>query len=496
MVTKTLFQEVVCGSNGRTPGSVAISNDGQSFSDFLPFSWYHGFSISNMLPRHGSMHGGTDIAVSLSEADAADFSPFAFLESDLGYVLCRFNATIVHATIVDGRHLVCTSPPHEPGEVTVSISMNGEDWIHHADKYEYSNTYEVAKIAPTSGPSDGGTLLTVHVPALYAQVESVLCAFDGKVFPSTSVSIEDKEVYCTTPKANLSGVSAVAVEVSLNGLDFTSSQILFRYYNPPVVASIFPSVGQSNGNIPITVTGHGFFNTDSGPYCRFGDQIVVAKIVSSRNIYCEAPPLREIQEIQTFNISKMASSWYLHVDRCLDGVCESVSTIAQESASTLESALMGMPFMRKVSVSIRTLDVNTSQYGITFTHPTENEDVTCTVRQQINGNVEASLALVDRAHSIVNAGVVAVDISLNGFDFSSSDIMFEYQPLIVLDAIYPKHGPVKGGTLVYIRGSNFRNSSDLVCRFGQEQNIMGQSARYINASCIACWTPPSSGQQK
>ena len=82
-----------------------------------------------------------------------------------------------------------------------------------------------------------------------------------------------------------------------------------------------PNVGQSNGHVPVTISGNNFMRTDSGAYCRFGDQIVVAKVISSTTIFCEAPPLREIEEIQTFAVSNVTTTWYLYAERCIKGVC-------------------------------------------------------------------------------------------------------------------------------------------------------------------------------
>ena len=221
-----------CGSHGRSYGSIAISNDGQSTSNFLAIGWYKLFSVSDFRPHYGTTFGGTEIVVSIVGADDADSSAPSDTDDEIDTIRCRFNATIVDATIIDERSVMCASPPHEAGSVAVSLSLNGVDWIEHVEMYTYLEANEVVKIMPTSGPANGGTLLVVHVPSMSGNVNAVMCSFDGNIIPSTSFSVAKKEVYCTTPRAASFG-SAVAVEISTNGFDFTSSRIIFRCFAPP-----------------------------------------------------------------------------------------------------------------------------------------------------------------------------------------------------------------------------------------------------------------------
>ena len=75
------------------------------------------------------------------------------------------------------------------------------------------------------------------------------------------------------------------------------------------------------------------------------------------------------------------------------------------------------------------------------------------LHEDIGGIAHSSSTVVERSLArVAHSGMVAVDVSLNGFDFSSSDVLFEYQPIIELHAVYPKHGPILGGTRVVLRG--------------------------------------------
>ena len=46
------------------------------------------------------------------------------------------------------------------------------------------------------------------------------------------------------------------------------------------------------------------------------------------------------------------------------------------------------------------------------------------------------------------AGYVAVEVTMNGQDYSSTGVHFEYQQPVALRALEPSRGPIEGGTFV------------------------------------------------
>merc|ERR1711965_642362 len=69
------------------------------------------------------------------------------------------------------------------------------------------------------------------------------------------------------------------------------------------------------------------------------------------------------------------------------------------------------------------------------------------------------------------AGYVQLEVSMNGQDFSSEGVQFEYQPAARVRALEPLGGPVEGGTFVNVTGSGFSERASLLgyarCRFNQ-----------------------------
>ncbi|KAF1783978.1 Immunoglobulin E-set [Phytophthora cactorum] len=81
---------------------------------------------------------------------------------------------------------------------------------------------------------------------------------------------------------------------------------------------------------------------------------------------------------------------------------------------------------------------------------------------------------------------VAVEVSSNGQDFSSSGNVYHYTPTPDVYSLEPNHGPVQGGTEVVVTGINFQNSSSLRCKFGERVTA---AATFLNSTQFTCVSP-------
>jgi hypothetical protein len=62
---------------------------------------------------------------------------------------------------------------------------------------------------------------------------------------------------------------------------------------------------------------------------------------------------------------------------------------------------------------------------------------------------------------------------------------FAYYPAPSIVSLFPVVGPVAGGITVLVRGSNFLNTSTLLCSFGE----IKVSARFLNNTALKCVSP-------
>lgn len=82
---------------------------------------------------------------------------------------------------------------------------------------------------------------------------------------------------------------------------------------------------------------------------------------------------------------------------------------------------------------------------------------------------------------------VLVQVTHNGQDFASSDVMFSYRATPSLLDLMPSFGGANtGGKTVYISGSDFSSSPNLSCRFGESTT----KAMFISDTLISCKTVP------
>jgi hypothetical protein len=84
---------------------------------------------------------------------------------------------------------------------------------------------------------------------------------------------------------------------------------------------------------------------------------------------------------------------------------------------------------------------------------------------------------------------VAVEVTMNGQDFSSQGIVYNYLPIITVTGVIPTHGPIKGGTEVIVIGTGFIRSSLLACQFGEGRSQVVKAAHFFNDTRIICIAP-------
>jgi hypothetical protein len=93
-------------------------------------------------------------------------------------------------------------------------------------------------------------------------------------------------------------------------------------------------------------------------------------------------------------------------------------------------------------------------------------------------------------------GAVAVEVSLNGQDWTSSAVIFDYRAVSMVSQVLPQGGPLSGGTEILVLGSGFERSSFLSCRFWPPSIPLSAAittpvSSWLNSSAIVCVTPPS-----
>ncbi len=203
-------------------------------------------------------------------------------DEEYTFILDNSEADEVEAVV----QVECTAPQHPPGSCALDISLNGQDYTNQRFPFFFYSDPGVSRIYPVSGPSLGGTLVTV-LGTSFANTTELACRF-GYSDPVKAVFVSPQEIVCISPPIPPSDLEwlalseqhqrypnplhghtqlfpdshhyplylqrLVGIEVTANGRDFTNSGIAFLYQAPAHVHNV-------SGMFPVFVHGSGFVNS-------------------------------------------------------------------------------------------------------------------------------------------------------------------------------------------------------------------------------------------
>ena len=228
----------------RTPahaaGNVAVSvTNAGGTSNTLP----GGFTYANpapapviwaITPPSGSVDGGT--AVTLRG------------EGFTGATSVVFDTTLAPGwTVVSDTQITVTTPAHAAGLVNVRVEAPGGSATFR-DGYTFARTATVSSVAPNTGPSSGGTNVSITGTG-FAGVTDV--SFGGVSVPFTVNSATS----ITTTAPELAAGPADVVVTTAGGTSAVTSSSTFTSVASPTISNVAPNAGPIAGGTTVTVGG-------------------------------------------------------------------------------------------------------------------------------------------------------------------------------------------------------------------------------------------------
>jgi len=198
---------------------------------------------------------------------------------------CVFNGNdVANALIINDNYLYCSMPPYlNILKISVEIMVNK---IIVSPEYPIMVTcldsLKIRNIFPSSGSINGGSLVTI---TLNSQNNTYIthCRFKDSVVTALASTSSQDQVTCMSPKQKVPG--RVALELSVNGVDYISSKMNFLYTMEPVVDYIYPISGSNNGGTTVTLIGHNFAETNE-IRCKFGQMETRGNWISNATMTC------------------------------------------------------------------------------------------------------------------------------------------------------------------------------------------------------------------
>ena len=446
---------------------VRLTNNGVEMSSTSASFHYHSpIEVATVYPTVVPESGGSRLLVTGS----------GFM--DMGALACVFSFPASTpqipqaestATYISDSLLSCTSPEGGGvGPADLYVTNNGVDVSVSRVPLSVTSKSTVTKLWPSSGSTDGGTSVRVQGTGFLDSTTS-FCRFGDDDIVSVDAVIDSTSVLCTSPSRDGTDTMQVVVEVTSNGLDWTSSGVVFTYLPPIEVSGVSPNIGPSSGGTVVRVSGSGFEDVASGGRklsCRFGGNVVSATLPGAGGAaLCVAPPSQSLGavslEVSSNGIEYTSDGWMFHYGP--DISIESAWPLAGPESGGTVVTVTGTGFTDTRTIMCEFGSLGASVLGKWMDTST--------------------LLCVSPPHM---PGTTTLRLSMNGQQFVETDIAFEYLVESTVRAIEPSSGPLHGGTLVEVQGTGFANSTALSCRLASRR----LPAVFIDSGRLRCTTPP------
>ncbi len=194
--------------------------------------------VTSLSPTNGSTAGGTSIAI-----NGTNFS---------GATAVSFGGTAATSFTVNSATLItATVPAHAAGTVDVRVTTPGGTSTTSAnDQYTYVPVPTVTSISPTSGPTGGGTTVTITGTGFNYAAPSGAVKFGAA---NATYTINSNTQITATSPANSAGTYDVTV-TTVGGTSATSAADQYTYLvAAPVANSVGATVAYGSTNNPITL---------------------------------------------------------------------------------------------------------------------------------------------------------------------------------------------------------------------------------------------------
>ncbi len=193
--------------------------------------YYESQYIWSVTPSAGLPAGGTEVTLTgggLSGATSVDFGS-------------------TPGTLVSDNGSVVAIAPPGTGSVPVTVTTPGGVLSTLGDGFTYEPVPVVTGISPTTGPSSGGTSVTITGQYL----NEMTAVYFGNLL-ATATSVSPSSIVAVAP----AGAGTVDVTVgSAVGRSATSPADQFSYIPAPAVTSLSPPAGPDGGDNPVTISG-------------------------------------------------------------------------------------------------------------------------------------------------------------------------------------------------------------------------------------------------
>ena len=466
-----------------TPGAIqfAVStNNGETFTrengSSAKFTYTPDMIVESISPTTGFQAGGTVVTV-----NALNVVPTTS-------ATCKFGTVVVSARYINSNTYSCVSPANliPNKHYSVEVSSNSLDYTANEVKFTALSSLTIGSVSPTIKPVNNVASVVTVTGGPFTFTPYLKCRF-GNVAVTDATFISSTKVSCETPELSASAVETVPnylveqLAISLNGVDYGPSSAEFTFVKNPIVRKISPTKGPHDGGTQVSVSGSSFIVGSDEAWCKFGEEVTSANVVSSTLLTCSTPPSGGISGTVGVQISvnggvdwsaggaasfTFTSSLHVSSVRPYRGGFEGGTMVAIFGSNFINSNSLICKFGETIVRAPNVVWVSGSQ-------------VNCLTPGNGAGVAPRSVVV-----QVSNNG--GEDLFGAGPSAGGDEIYYTYYGHAIVREINPSTASSVGGTPIVVAGRNFLFGEDTVCRFGH----VVVSATYIDDNTIECLTPP------
>ncbi|MBS0590235.1 MAG: IPT/TIG domain-containing protein, partial [Proteobacteria bacterium] len=394
-------------------------------------------AVTSIAPTAGPLTAGTSVIITGTNFTATTAVKFG-----------GTNATMY--TINSATRITATAPAGGAGTVDVTVTtVAGTSATSAADQFTYVAPPTVSGVAPTVGPTSGGTTVIITGTNLSGASAVKFGGTNAAAYTVNSAT----QITATSP-AGAAGTVDVTV-TTVGGTSATSSADQYTYTPAPAVTAINPTSGPTAGNTTVIITGSNFSGASA---VKFGGTNATTYTVNSATQITATSPASAAGTVDI-----------------------TVTTVGGTSATGApdQFTYVAPPTVTGIAPTAGPLAGGTS-VTITGTNLTGASAV------KFGATPAGSFTLVSATQIMATApagtGVVDVTVTtVGGTSATGAPDQFTYVPLPTVTAINPTVGPTSGGTTVIITGTNLSGASAVTFGGNNAASYTVNSATQITA---------------
>lgn len=375
-------------------------------------------TLTSVTPVTGSVLGGTTVTLS-----GAAFSSAATVS------IGGTPATVISRSATS---LEVLTPSGNEGAVDVVVTNPGAQSATLTGAFTYFAPIappSITSVTPSSGPTAGGTVITV-VGSLFKAGAEVTLSVGGTPVAATNVTIVSATQLLATTPAHAPGLATLTVRNPVDALEGSLADV-FTYLAPPAVTSVTPATGFTAGGLTVTLTGTAF---RPAAVVRFGANAGTDVVVDpgGTSLTVTTPPSTIDGPVDVTVINSDTQQTVVTAGFTYNFNAPTITSVTPAeglSAGGTAITIVGTGFLPSPTVTIG----GAPALSVSRTSLTQ---LTAVTPPGMAGPADVTVTNSDAQAATLTAG-------------------FRYVPPPTLTAVAPANGPVQGGTLITLTGRDF-----------------------------------------